>query len=724
LYRFKVRNNLTNRRRQILITAKVFTDDESLPEEYSAEEIDRYRRIDNLWIRTPMILLPEHRIAMYPFPNDLAMPWLIDAVDPLTMKQRFRRIWSYQNIKVRKVKVKVLGYTPQMRASFLYDILIDDNQTKQRQWRHLIGKTNVFKSPDRLFAGAWALWQACRGNIGFARPVGFMNNPDLTLQEKIEGKRLGSLVDSPSFDVIIQNTARAIANFHSLSIPLRTKRKLKDEIRSIDRWSDVLVKIRPDLKSRIELFRSRLKNEIESRMSIRTPVHADFHHTNVFVDGTTVRLIDLDEMAYGDPCVDIGRFLASLRIPSLRAFGNIDALSDMRELFLRKYLDVRPEEVRNIRLFESAALLTSAASAFRIQRPNWENEIEILLEQAEQVFNSSRISTVVSISSNLNDEDRLPSHERFRWAMDATYMQTVLTSSIRDSYNAELVACKVLKSKKLSRGHKVKYKLFGWSGENKWKREISGLIIEKRGARTIFSRLCRIRKHLRKNNSPLLLPRPIAFIPQISTLIIEEAKGKSFSSLLQTNELESAATKLAAALSTFHKINIESDKAQSPKRELKKICRKLEKLKQDNPEFYAKAEVLYSVIETRKVSVDEKVSPVVDALRLGHVLLSGDGISISDITKLKYSHPYFDVGNFLAQLILTGLKKDNLRTAKKAAENFHNSYQSEAQVEAGELLPFEVMACLLVACTELKKKQNDSIAFGLLDYAHERINNG
>ncbi len=721
LYRFKLQNNLTNRTRRLFITAKLLMETELLPEECSLSELNRYRSIDNLWIQTPIILLPSQKIVFYPFPNDAALPWLIDAVDPLIMKQRLNRIWTFQNVKVRKVKVHTLGYTPHMRASFLYDVLTENKQTKTRQWQHLIGKTNVFKTPDRLFAGAWALWQACEGKIGFARPVGFMIHPRLTLQEKIEGQRLGSLVDSPSFDVIIRKTAHAIANFHSLRIPLRMKRKLKDEIRSLDRWSEVLIKIRPDLKQRIEFFQGKVKAEIESRMRMCAPVHADFHHTNVLVDGTTVRLIDLDEMAYGDPCVDVGRFLASLRIPSLRAFGNITALDEKRELFLQEYLKVRQEEIRNIRLFESASLLTSAASAFRIQRPNWENEVEIILNQAEQVFKASKITTMVSLARAKLDEPQIPVHERLRWALDNTYMQAVLASFVRESYDTELVSCKAIKSKKLGHGHRVRYKLLGWTGEQKFKAEVTGLILNTSRGRTIFSRLSMLRKHLRKNNSDLLFPRPIAFIPQIATLIVESVKGKSFSSLLGTNEFVDAVGKFAVALSSLHKIDVEPDKIRSPKREFNGIRNRLEHLKTEHPDFYSKAAALYSRIEKTKASFDGKVSPIIYALRLGHIFLSGNQISVRDITKLKYSHPYFDVGNFLAQLVLAGKKTGQLNTIEQAGENFRSSYYSAAQVERSGLLPFEIVAILRIACSELQKNHNDSLAFELLDYAQERL---
>jgi len=90
LYSFKLQNNLTNRTRKQLMTARVLTETEPLPREASIDELNRYRSIENLWIQMPIIFLPSPKIVFYPFPNDTAFPWLIDTVDTATMKKQFK----------------------------------------------------------------------------------------------------------------------------------------------------------------------------------------------------------------------------------------------------------------------------------------------------------------------------------------------------------------------------------------------------------------------------------------------------------------------------------------------------------------------------------------------------------------------------------------------------------------------------------------------------------
>ncbi|MHC4616732.1 MAG: phosphotransferase family protein [Planctomycetota bacterium] len=722
LYHLKLKDEKTNRSQKHLMTAKVLAENEPFPDGPTTEELTRYRQVEKLWIKTPMILLPEQKIVLYPFPNDPDLPWLLDAIDPRSMRRRFNRLKIFDGVKVRKVKIRILGYTPNMRASFLYEILAEDKRTaKTFRWQ-LIGKTNSFKRPDRLFAGAWALWAAVEERIGLARPVGFMTHPRLTLQEKVRGRRLGALVDSDFFDVVVGETARAIAQFHSLSIPLRTRRKLKDEVSSVQRWSDVLIKVRPDLKSRIELLRENIVSEIENRFSIRAPVHADFHHTNVLVEDSKICLIDLDEMAWGDPCVDIGRFLASLRIPSLRFFGSIDGLARQRELFLQEYLKSRPEDLRSVRLFEAASLLTSAASAFRIQRPDWENEVEIIFREAEDVFGDSRATASVSKSPPQAERSRIAPDERLRWASDPTYIRAVLTPVVAEHYGAELVGCEVGKTKRLRHGHKVKYKLSGWLEDRKWKTSLVGLVLREKGGRVAHSRFCRLRKCLRDSQSVLLLPRPIGFIAEISTAVVEPVEGKPLSSMLGTTQLTEAAEKVARALLSLHAIKTEPDKLYPVEKELGSVHKRLADLKREHPGFCLRANAALCEIEDETEPTAE-TSPVLFTLRPSQIRIAGDRVGIDDITKLRFSHPYLDAADFLAELLLAGIRADRIPQAESAANRFRSVYLSTRDAVTNGFSAFEAIAVMRLACCELCKDGRERVALRLLDYVERIVSN-
>jgi thiamine kinase-like enzyme len=548
-----------------------------------------------------------------------------------------------------------------------------------------------------------------------------MMHPRLTLQEKVRGVRLGSIVDSAYFEDIMKETARSIARFHSASIPLRTKRKLRDEIRSIERWGNVLMKIRPDLKARLESFCQKVLSEIERRMRIKGPVHADFHHTNVLVDGTQIRLIDLDEMAFGDPSLDVGRFLASLRIPSLRTFGTINSLQNERELFLEEYLKTRPENTGTIRLFESASLLIAAASAFRIQRPDWDNEISLLIDEAERVFASIEKGRGVTIPHDQNKVPQIPSEERVQWALDETYVQTLLARSMKDLYDADIGYCKVMKKKKIHAGYRIRYKVAGWREDKKWKSFIEGIVSMKDKGNTFFNHLSLLQDVLKNSEARFLFPLPIEYSPQIATVFTGSMEGKSFLSLLGTPEIIKAADKLAKALFMVHNSNIKLSKVYPAEEEFSNIQQKISLLGERFPHFHSVAFPLLSEIRERKEMVQEKASPIVYSLHPQNILYVKNSVRITNFAKLRFSHPYFDIGNFLAQLALLGIQKDCKKETEKISEQFRLSYKTTTGSNENGFYVFEAGALVRIACHQLEKHGSETLPLKILDYARKRL---
>ncbi|MFQ5729343.1 MAG: phosphotransferase family protein, partial [Waddliaceae bacterium] len=363
--------------------------------------------------------------------------------------------------------------------------------------------------------------------IPMPKPIGFLLDPQWTLQEKVEGTRLGAMVNSESFGEIIKKTATLIARFHNLEIPLCNTRKLDQELRMINPRCEVLIHLFPDLKQRLESLRKKIIADLERRIDIRAPIHADFHHTTLLVDGTRVRLIDVDEMAFGDPCVDIGRFLSSLRIPSLRAFGSFEGLEPMRELFLETYLKNTPGNIQNIRLFESASLLTSAASVFRSQRPDWKNEVQMLLDDSERTFEKARERKTLPFSSHCDRWKKLSLESRLKWALDKTYIHALLTPALFEKTRQTLVFCKNLGYKEEESVYQIIYKTITRKGREKTTKELELLLFKKRSGRSVYKHLLAVNEAARKKGLPTLQPDPIAYFTELGALVLEVPKEKA-----------------------------------------------------------------------------------------------------------------------------------------------------------------------------------------------------
>ncbi len=207
-----------------------------------------------------------------------------------------------------------------------------------------MGKLHVRRPPARLFAGHWAVWRKSMGRVSIAPPVGYVAVAQLSLQEFLAGTRLSDLADRATFQAQLRETARGIGHVHSLLLPLLTVRGVEKELTAVDRWIGILSQIRPAYAGRLEHIGRRLRREVEERMRITGTVHADFHLANVLADDRGVTFIDWDQAAHGDPMVDVGRVLASLRVSSLRVHGTLDGFADAEESFLRAYLDHTGED--------------------------------------------------------------------------------------------------------------------------------------------------------------------------------------------------------------------------------------------------------------------------------------------------------------------------------------------------------------------------------------------
>ncbi len=717
LYRLKLRDERGRSRRQLL-SARLLQSGEA-PEPAPPALLERYRSLEDKLLCTPTAVLAQVPMAVYAFPLDAALPGLFDAVDPAAMKRHLARMYAPRKARVRTVNVQPLGYTPQARAAFLYEVLAEDKRTGVPELRRLIGKTHAKKQAARLFADAWATWRAGGERIGLAPPVGYIAAAGLTLQEQVRGQRLGGLVTAPQFVKWVRRTARLLAHLHELSLPLATRRKAADEVQGVHRWAGVLTAIRPELAARVERLRDRLAAEIEARAHLSAPIHADFHHTNVLVDEDRVTIIDLDEMAFGDPMVDVGRFLASLRVPSRRAFGDIRGLESAGEAFLDVYLTQAGGDPKRARLFEAASLLIAAGSSFRIQRRNWEQEVALLVEEAERVL-ARALAGASAAAGNGAARPSLSTDEQSRWVADPIYMQAALDPHVRALYGADVTRCRV---RGRAEGQAPSYELRGWRGDEAWSTTLRGVRLES-GGRSLAQALEALEAELEAVPDAPRLPRPVAYLRPLSLLVWELPDGTPLSQLLEQGDagnMAEAAERLARALAAVHAAAVELEKERGLDDELRRLRKRHSALADGQPTFAAACAPLLVEIERRYASVASRRAPVLGTVHPHHVLCHDGRVGLGKIEEIALAHPFIDAGDFLARLTLLGLRRARLAGALDVADRFRRAYSVASEGEADGLPGFEAAALLRLALTLVERESDVEIAQRLLGQARERL---
>ncbi len=711
-----------------------------------------YRESDVGALESPMLRLSDPRMTLFAYPLDTALPGLFGAASPAAMKEQLGRLWRDRRVRVRRVTIRQLGYTPHARAAFDYEVLGEGRRTGAPELRWLIGKMHAKKPAPRLFADAWAVWSASHGKIGLAPPVGFLGPVGMTLQERVRGVRLGGLVDRPGFDSTVRRTARALARLHGLQIPLSSRRKLHEELKGIHRWAGILSAIRPELKARVETLRDRLSAEVQARIRLTAPTHADFHHTNVLVEGDRITIIDLDEMAFGDPMVDVGRFLASLRVPARRAFGRISALEEAGEAFLGEYLRRRADDQSRARLFEACSLLIAAGSSFRIQRDGWEEEVHMLLDEVERVLTLAVQRTAVPVAglgAGAPEEDtatadaaeesahgpasgpdappalpdgrpELDRKERVRWASNGLYLQACLASDVSEAYGAILERCRVLDPPRPDGSGEARYELRGRRDGEIWKAHVTGVLRDS-GGLGLSRRLGRLRKALDGDPRAPLLPRPVSWVRTIGLLVWEPTEGPRLSSLVGSGELEDAAARLGGALARLHAASVDLGRERSLEIELRAIGKKVRRLCERRPTLGGRAGALLAETAAEARAARARLGPIVRIVHPRHVLCPDGRVAMGRLEDLVLSHPLLDLGDAVARLHRLGLQEGHAEEVRVAASRLRSAYGEVSAVDEIEMGTFEALALVRAACGSDGGSWRERLAEKLLDLAERRL---
>ena len=717
LYKLKIRPEEGARSIQQLVAGRLLRVDER-PTAPPAEMLARYRARAECAFPAPTLYLPQAHMVVFAFPFDVRLPWLFDVLDPSAMKRRLNELWGERGVRVCSVRARPLGYTPLARAAVRYDILAEAKGSGLPERRRLVGKIHARKAATKRFAGSWALWRAADGRVELAPPVGYIQATNLSLHELVDGERLGDLAGSPSFAKSARRTARAIATMHNLQLLAVSRRTPRKEATIIQRWANLLSAVLPDQARRIDSLRQRLVGEVEARLQMKGPVHGDFHLANVMVDDDRVMLIDLDALAYGDPLVDVGRFLSSLRTPALRVLGDLSGLREAGETFLEEYLRRSGEDERRARLFEAASLVLSATTPFRLQRGDWQETVALLLDEAERVLNLAGCG----VAGRLRGEAREPAEllgDPTPWITDGTYMQAVLAPQIQEHYGAELRACHATTTRQSANGCRVRYHLRGQLDGQEWRLQLDGSFQRERNGRRAYERLVAVREALDGRADVPLLPRPVAYLKVLNLQLVEAPDGVCFHTFAE--DAPKAAARVASALAAFHDTGLALDKSYSLEKERLAARRSVDNLKAGHPGLHTRACTLLSELDEQPQPSPTQLRPILRGLSPHSVLLQDERVAITDWQDITSSHPYIDVAEFLARLTQLGIERRREQEMTGIADHFRRAYMATASVSGDGMAAFEARALLRLACRQPHEGTRAVLAERLLDCAEARL---
>src|SRR5262249_39746548 len=122
--------------------------------------------------------------------------------------------------------------------------------------------------------------------------------------------------------------------------------------------------------------------------------HGDFTYTQLIFDATTAGLVDFDTVCQAEPALDLGQFLAYLRVAALKARKSgggaaTDIAGQLAERFLRAYIAAAGERIEDeerlrvrISIYQIVSLLRMALHSWqKLKGARIENVIAVIEEQ-------------------------------------------------------------------------------------------------------------------------------------------------------------------------------------------------------------------------------------------------------------------------------------------------------------------------------------------------------
>ncbi|NOT00176.1 MAG: hypothetical protein HOP29_06070 [Phycisphaerales bacterium] len=233
------------------------------------------------------------------------------------------------------LRCRLGGYRPGRRATVRFG-----NGEATGQNVHLCGKTFRDDRGRRLIQlhlrVSEELRRRCGGRVRVPAPVGFDDELNMALFVWMPGARAETV--GHATDAVSRAAVEALVIVHELPHGDFDAFGPRDEYAVVDRWRRVIGRLIPPVAGEADDLAARLE-AASARTSDKEPaaIHRDFYEKQLILSPRCVTVLDLDTMARGDVCVDIGNYLAHLLLRELASRGDACAFPALAEGFVSEY---------------------------------------------------------------------------------------------------------------------------------------------------------------------------------------------------------------------------------------------------------------------------------------------------------------------------------------------------------------------------------------------------
>jgi aminoglycoside phosphotransferase (APT) family kinase protein len=241
------------------------------------------------------------------------------------------------------------------------------------------------------------------------RSLGFRPDLQLSLLEAIPGTpqinqllkaRLnGDLAQDGELTIeqALDACARIANILHTPTIGLGRRRTFDDDCAQLRKDIRAVQRVAPELGTRFQTWLDRIEAYAEESDPLRPCFcHGDYTYAQVIFDGQQSGLVDFDTVCQAEPALDLGQFLAYLRVAAHKArkagvAGVTPIGEQLGEHFLNAYIAAAGDQLEGDERLRIRASVYEVVSLMRMALHSWQQLKTARLENAIAVLEEAMV---------------------------------------------------------------------------------------------------------------------------------------------------------------------------------------------------------------------------------------------------------------------------------------------------------------------------------------------
>jgi hypothetical protein len=277
----------------------------------------------------------------------------------------------------RRLSIESVRYTPEVGAILRYTLDIPGGPV-------IYGKVQPGHRGLRTYRVVEGLWRAAAEHpqlINLPRPLGYIEEFGLLLEEGVRGKPVTGNRNSTEFMLASIAAAEAAAVIHESDVETDEGIDLEAELGRLDRVAEQFTYVLPTghflLKDLIAHMRDRVRKTDDEDV---LPTHGDLKYDQFVYHNDQFTLLDFDYFALAETSYDLGKYCAYIVPSSPKDWTHSVAAEEARHLFIRRYRELRPNAtLQRFGVYEALQFALRAMAAMWGQGRHWDTIAETFL---------------------------------------------------------------------------------------------------------------------------------------------------------------------------------------------------------------------------------------------------------------------------------------------------------------------------------------------------------